>query len=112
MLRAEAESYDPDLAAKPHIVALTKSDLLGPDEEPPVLEAPDADGVFVISAAAKRGLEDFKERLWQLLLVAREEMLSSPFSSPFSSSSPPSPPNRGGGGEEGDVGEEDRLPTP
>jgi GTP-binding protein len=89
MLRAEAESYDPDLAAKPHIVALTKSDLLGPEEEPPALEAPDADGVFVISAAAQQGLEELKEMLWKLLVAVRGEAAAP--------SAPP--PEKGQGGE-------------
>jgi GTP-binding protein len=66
-LRAEIESYDPGLAAKPHVVALTKVDLLGPDDEAPALVAPDAQGVVAISSVAQRGLDALTERLWQLL---------------------------------------------
>jgi GTP-binding protein len=96
LLRAEAEAYDSDLAAKPHIVAVTKSDLLGPDEVPPVLDAPDASGIAVISAATQRGLDELKEMLWKLLVAMRE-----------GTSSPSSPPARSGG----EGGEEVRIPT-
>ena len=67
MLRTEAAAYDPQLATKPHLVVLTKRDLLGPDEEIPQIDAPEADGVLVISAATNRGLEQLKERMWRLL---------------------------------------------
>ncbi len=68
MLRSEASEYDPELATKQHLVALTKSDLLPPGEDPPRIVAPHANSVLHISAAANRGLEQLKERLWQMLI--------------------------------------------
>jgi GTP-binding protein len=55
-LRAEVRSYSAELAEKPHCVVFTKMDLLG-ESEPPPISAPDAFGVFAISAAARAGLE-------------------------------------------------------
>lgn len=71
MVRKEASSYGRDLAAKPYLVALTKSDLLPQGDEIPPLAAPDGQGVLVISAPANRGLEELKERLWSLLTAER-----------------------------------------
>ncbi len=71
MVRSEARAYDRDLAAKPFVVALTKSDLLPPGEEPPPVISPDAEAVVVISAAANRGLEELKELLWGMLTDER-----------------------------------------
>ena len=52
---------------RPHVVVLTKRDLLPPRATPlPVLDAPDAAGVLAISSAAGTGLEELKEYLWQL----------------------------------------------
>ena len=64
-LRAELEAYSPSLARTPHCVVLTKTDLLGPDDALPSLEAPDAFGVFSISAVARRGLPELLEALWE-----------------------------------------------
>jgi GTP-binding protein len=63
-LRAELASYAPSLAATPHCVVLTKSDLLGPDDEPPTLDAPEAWGTFVVSSVGRRGLDELCEALW------------------------------------------------
>ena len=66
-LRREVAEYSPDLAAKPHCVVFTKMDLLGEDEAPPI-EAPEAFGVFTVSAAARRGLEALLAGWWERLL--------------------------------------------
>jgi GTP-binding protein len=66
-LREEVRAYDAKVAAKPHIVVRTKSDLLPPGEPPPPLVAPQAEGVVTISAVAQQGLEELKEALWRLL---------------------------------------------
>ncbi len=67
MLRNEAAAYDRSLYERPHIVVLTKSDLLPPDAVLPRIDAPDAEGVMAISAAANRGLDELSEKLWELL---------------------------------------------
>lgn len=64
-IRAELEAYSQDLARTPFIVALTKVDLLGPDEELPTLEAEGALDVVSVSAVARTRLDDLLERLWE-----------------------------------------------
>jgi len=65
-LRAELESHSISLARIPHCLMLTKADLLGPGRgaEPPAVEAPDAWGVFAVSAVARKGLQPLIEALW------------------------------------------------
>ena len=70
-LRAEVTSYSAELAAKPHCVVFTKLDLLG---EPyvPEIEAPEAFGVFSISAAGRTGLDELMAAWWARLLALRK----------------------------------------
>jgi GTP-binding protein len=67
MLRAEAQAYGGGLAEKPHLVVLTKTDLLPAGKPVPAIEAPLARGVLAISAVAHQGLDPLLERLWELL---------------------------------------------
>jgi GTP-binding protein len=64
LLMSELRSYSEELARKPHCVVITKTDLLPPDMSPPVIEAPEAWGQFVVSAVARRGLDQLLEDLW------------------------------------------------
>jgi GTPase len=64
LLREELAAHSMELSEKPHCVLLTKTDILAPDEAGPELEAPDAWGVFRVSAVARRGLEPLLEALW------------------------------------------------
>lgn len=73
MLREELRSYSQELAEKPHCVVLTKMDLLGPDESPPKIEAPEAWGVYAISAVSRRGLDELLEGLYSRVRQAIEE---------------------------------------
>jgi GTP-binding protein len=66
-LRSEIRAYSEELARKPHCVVFTKMDLLGEDEAPPI-DAPEAFGVFAISAAARTGLEPLLAAWWSQLL--------------------------------------------
>jgi GTP-binding protein len=77
-LRTEVARYSELLAARPHIVVLTKRDLLPADAVLPRITAPDAIAVHVISSAANTGLEDLKEHLWRLIWSERraEEVTS------------------------------------
>jgi GTP-binding protein len=70
-LRNEIAQYSSELAEKPHCVVFTKMDLLG-ELEPAPLEAPDAFGVFAISAAGRQGLEELKLAWWRRLLDMRK----------------------------------------
>lgn len=72
-LRAELEAYSPELTGTPHCVVLTKTDLLG-GEPAPALEAPEAFGVFAVSAVAGSGMAPLLEALWERSRqVEREE---------------------------------------
>jgi GTP-binding protein len=64
LLRAEVAAYSNALATKPHCVVLTRSDLLGPDDAPPSIDAPEAWGAFVVSSVARAGLTGILEALW------------------------------------------------
>jgi GTP-binding protein len=69
-LRAEVAAYSADLPRRPHCVVLTKMDLWGPDPAP-TLSAPDAFGIYPISAAARTGLDALLAGWWQQLLAQR-----------------------------------------
>jgi GTP-binding protein len=70
-LRNEIAQYSSELAEKPHCVVFTKMDLLGESDSPP-LDAPDAFGVYAISAAGRQGLEELKLAWWRRLLDMRK----------------------------------------
>jgi GTPase len=70
-LRNEIAQYSGELAEKPHCVVFTKMDLLG-EEEPAPIDAPDAFGVFAISAAGRTGLDELKLAWWKRLLDMRK----------------------------------------
>jgi GTP-binding protein len=71
-LRTEVARYSELLAARPHIVVLTKRDLLAADADLPKIAAPRAISVHVISSAANMGLEELKEHLWRLIRTERQ----------------------------------------
>jgi GTPase len=70
-LRREISAYSEALAQKPHCVVFSKMDLLG-DDEPPPIDAPEATGVFAISAAARLGIEPLVNAWWSQLLTMRK----------------------------------------
>jgi GTP-binding protein len=70
-LREEVRRYSEPLVATPHVVLLTKRDLLAPDEPLPALRTPGAAGVLAVSSAAGTGLEELKEFLWQFVERAK-----------------------------------------
>jgi len=85
-LRREVGLYSADLSAKPHVVVLTKRDLLAEDDELPSLSATDALKVVTISSAAGHGLEELKELLWSVVQQARAnegELEDDPIDEPF-----------------------------
>ncbi len=65
LLRQELGRHSDTLAATPHCLVLSKADLLGPDEDPPALDAPEAWGTFVVSAVSRRGVPELLEALWR-----------------------------------------------
>jgi GTP-binding protein len=67
LLRREAGLYGAELASKPHVVVITKTDLLAPDAEPPAVHTVDAAPVVRVSAVTGAGLPQLLEALWQRL---------------------------------------------
>ena len=72
-LRHEVSEYSEALAAKPHLVLLTKRDLLPAGDPVPRLIVPEAAGILTVSSAAGTGLEELKEYLWTFVETARTE---------------------------------------
>ena len=66
LIEAELESYSPELAALPRVVAVNKMDVLNPDQRNEALEAFDDVGhpVFAISGVSGEGIEELKFALW------------------------------------------------
>lgn len=73
LLRSELRQYSDELADKPHCVLVTKTDVLGPDEAPPRVDAPDAWGQYAVSAVARRGLAELLEAMWSHVRDTIEE---------------------------------------
>lgn len=72
-LRKEVGSYSPLLHDKPHIVVLSKRDLVPVDDPLPVVSAPSAAGTVAVSSAARTGLDTLKSTLWTLVTAARAQ---------------------------------------
>jgi GTP-binding protein len=70
MLLGEAERYGAALADKPHVVVLTKADLLAPDAPPPAIGPRHGAPVCVISAVTGQGVPELLETLWRTLRAA------------------------------------------
>jgi GTP-binding protein len=67
LLRREAASYSAELGTKPHVVVLTKVDLLAPGSHPPAIRTVDAAPVLPVSAVTGVGIPNLLETLWQRL---------------------------------------------
>ncbi len=70
-LRREVGLYSAALRATPHVVLLTKQDLLPLGAEVPTIATPEAAAVLAVSSVAGTGLDDLKELLWRLVQTAR-----------------------------------------
>jgi GTP-binding protein len=70
-LRHEVRSYSEALHAKPHVVVLSKRDLLPADAELPGIGPGEPRAVLAVSSAARSGLEEFISRIWLLVAEAR-----------------------------------------
>jgi GTP-binding protein len=77
-LRHEVRQYSEALAAKDHVVVLTKRDLLRPDDPLPRLRAPDAVGIRDISSASGAGIEELKAYLWKRVERAKAGEVAAP----------------------------------
>jgi len=72
-LRHEIEAYSSALYQKPHVVLLSKRDLLPEGDPLPVLETPGALGALAFSAVSGSGLEDLKQYLWKAVEAVKSE---------------------------------------
>ena len=70
-LREEIRRYSEALSEKPHLVILSKRDLLPADAGLPTLRVPGAAGTIAISSAAGSGLDELKEALWLFIHEAK-----------------------------------------
>jgi GTP-binding protein len=69
----EVRLYSEALAETPHVLLLTKRDLLAPDDPLPPLQAPAAAGVLAVSSVAGSGLEELKQFLWKFVEEAKAD---------------------------------------
>ena len=67
LLRREAALYSPELAAKPHVVVLTKLDLTAPRSPLPAIRTQGGAPLVAISAVTGQGVPELLETLWQTL---------------------------------------------
>lgn len=72
-LRHEIEEYSEALFHKPHVVLLSKRDLLPEGDTLPMLDSPGALGMLAFSSAARSGLEELKEYLWKTVDGVKKE---------------------------------------
>jgi GTP-binding protein len=72
VLRAELAEHSETLAEKPFCLLLSKADLLGPEDDPPLPRTPDAWGTFVVSAVSGRGIDAWKEAMWDRVRASVE----------------------------------------
>jgi GTP-binding protein len=76
-LRDEVRRYSRALADKPHLLLLTKRDLLPVDHRLPTIPASEAADVLAVSSASGAGLEELKEFLWRFVDQAKASAVES-----------------------------------
>jgi GTPase len=69
LLLREAAAYSPELAAKPHVVVFTKTDLRTPDTGHPAFRPHNDAPVVAVSSVTGEGLPELLEALWKALRV-------------------------------------------
>jgi GTP-binding protein len=82
-LREEVRLYSEALYHRPHVVIITKRDLLPADAEVPRVRSPEALGAFVISSAAGIGIDTLVERLFHLVEAERQAEMGEAGSNPY-----------------------------
>jgi GTP-binding protein len=91
-LRREIRLYSEALYQKPHVVLLSKRDLLPEGAPLPLLHAPDAAGTIAFSSVSGSGLEDLKEQLWKFVHESKAAEPAEEDADPWNSSEPPMSP--------------------
>jgi GTPase len=69
LLLREAAAYSLELAAKPHLVVLTKADLLAPGAGHPAFHPHGGAPVVAVSSLTREGLPELLETLWKALQI-------------------------------------------
>ena len=69
LLLREAAAYSLELAAKPHLVVLTKADLRAPDTGHPAFHPHGGAPVVAVSSVTREGLPELLETLWKALQI-------------------------------------------
>src|SRR5690349_4906718 len=72
LLLREAAAYSPELAAKPHVVVVTKTDLRTADTGHPAFRPRNGAPVVAVSSVTREGLPELLETLWKALRVGAE----------------------------------------
>ena len=67
LLMREAALYSAELAAKPHVVVLTKADLLPSGSRLPAIRTAGGVPAVAVSAVTREGIRELLETLWQTL---------------------------------------------
>jgi GTP-binding protein len=83
MLEEEMRAFDRDLLERPRLIALNKTDLLGPEfPRPRVISAYEAAGwlVFPVSAQTGEGLSDLRAAIWEKFTPDEDEPTASTIS--------------------------------
>jgi GTP-binding protein len=93
-LRTEVRLYSEALEQKPHLVVLTKRDLLPEGAPLPSLHAPAAAGVLAISSASAGGLKELTEYFWKFVEEAKAQQTPEQEEEAWSASEPPTSPSR------------------
>jgi GTP-binding protein len=75
-VRSELRAYDPDLAARPHVVVATKADLV---QDPSARAAPLGADALIVSGTTGRGIPELRERL---AVLARQAEAAGPVPTP------------------------------
>ena len=75
LLLREVALYSPTLAAKPHLVVLTKRDLLPPEAVLPPITPRGGAPVVAVSAVTGAGIPELLETLWRVLRARAAESL-------------------------------------
>jgi len=67
VLREELRQYDPELVGKPYLVALSKVDLVGPEDRERIRRFCEERGWLAISSVTGEGLDEFVRKVWEML---------------------------------------------
>lgn len=74
ILLNELKSYNPELLDKPRLLVISKSDLLDEElKEWISAELPEDLETLFISSVAQKGLQELKDKLWQIMNISIEE---------------------------------------